>query len=425
MRRLFWKFFLTIWVTMTTCVAVVVVTLAVLQIVPLSSELQQARQSVVVEVASQILKADGKEAADRFARQAEKAAEPVTIDITQVEPGADCANRQMGGGLYVQRGEDCFFVDARAEPSSLFSLVWPRIMPWLTALVAAAIAAYWLARYLVRPVDEIRRGLSALASGRFDVRIGREIAGRKDEVAALAHDFNTSAARLEEFQNLQQRLFHDVSHELRSPLSRLQAAMGVLQQNPGKLHSMMERMLREIERIDGLVGEILTFARLADRNATVLTVQTLDVVDLLTDIVDDATFEGHARRITVNYEGAQTFVAPVNGELIYRGLENVIRNAVKYASEGSVVTVRSSVADDVLTITVADTGPGVPADKLEGIFQPFSRGDNADSQEGYGLGLAIAKQAVERHGGRIGATNSASGGLVVQISIPKSHEFAK
>jgi two-component system, OmpR family, sensor kinase len=423
MRRLFWKFFLTIWVTMTACVAIVVVTLAALQIVPFSSELQQARQSFVVGVASQILKVEGREAAERFALQSATAATPVAIDITQVESGADCASRPTSSGRYVASGADCFFIDTRAEPLSLFSLVWPRVVPWLTALVAAAIAAFWLARYLVRPVDEIRHGLSALARGRFEVRIGREIAGRRDEVAALAHDFNTSAARLEEFQNLQQRLFHDVSHELRSPLSRLQAAMGVLQQNPGKLHSMMERMLREIERIDGLVGEILTFARLADRNATVLTVQTLDVIDLLTDIVDDATFEGHARRITVNYEGVRTFVAPVNGELIYRGLENVIRNAVKYASEGSAVTVRSSVADDLLSITVADTGPGVPTDKLEGIFQPFSRGDNADSQEGYGLGLAIAKQAVERHGGHICAMNSASGGFVVEISVPKSREF--
>jgi two-component system, OmpR family, sensor kinase len=418
--RLFWKFFLTIWLTMTACVAVVVVTLAMFQIVPFSSELHRARQSFAVDIAAQILKTDGKEAADRFARQAAMVETPLKIDITQLERGADCAGRPTGSGRYIEGGADCFFIDTRAEPLSLFSRVWPRVVPWLTAFVAAAIAAYWLARYLVRPVDEIRRGLSALASGRFEVRIGRGIAGRRDEVAALAHDFNTSAARLEEFQNLQQRLFHDVSHELRSPLSRLQAAMGVLQQNPGKLHLMMERMLREIERIDGLVGEILTFARLADRNATVLTVQTLDVVDLLTNIVDDATFEGQARGITVNYEGVQTFVAPVNGELIYRGIENVIRNAVKYASEGSAVTVRSSVTDNLLSITVADTGPGVPAEKLEGIFQPFSRGDNTDSQEGYGLGLAIAKQAVERHGGWIRGANSVGAGFVVELTIPKS-----
>ncbi len=425
MRRLFWKFFLTIWVTMTTCVAIVVVTLSVFQIVPFSSELIRARQSFVVDVASQILKAEGREAAERFARQAALAATPVAIDVTQVRSGADCASRPPRGGRYVESGTDCFFIDPKAEPLSLFSLVWPRVVPWLTALVAAAIAAYWLARYLVRPVDEIRRGLSALASGRFEVRIGRDIAGRRDEVAALAHDFNTSAARLGEFQSLQQRLFHDVSHELRSPLSRLQAALGVLQQNPGKLDAMMDRMLREIERIDGLVGEILTFARISDRSANALTVQTLDVVDLLTGIVDDATFEGHVRRITVDYEGVQTFVAPVNGELIYRGLENVIRNAVKYACEGSVVTVRSSIRNDLLRITVANTGPGVPADKLAGIFQPFSRGDDANGQEGYGLGLAIAKQAVERHGGHIRAMNSAAGGFVVQISIPRSREIIK
>jgi hypothetical protein len=266
-------------------------------------------------------------------------------------------------------------------------------------------------------VTQLRQGLSALARGDFEVRIGGQLKGWKDEVTDLAQDFDSTAGRLQELQEVQNQLFHDVSHELRSPLSRLQAALGVLRQSPQKLDALLGRMNREIERMDGLIGEILTLARLAARSGE-QPLQILNLQDLLGEIVDDATFEAQSKGITVTHEGAEPFVREVNGELIYRALENVIRNAIKFSPANSRILIRSRVVNDRLFVDVVDEGVGVPESELERIFRPFARGGAAPSQEGFGLGLAIARHALERHGGCITASLAETGGLMMTLEIP-------
>ena len=425
MQRLFWKFFIIIWLSMAMSIAVLFAATALLQLAPLEREIERGQQTFALDMASRLLARHGRDAAIAFAMEAAKGESPVDLSISTIEPAGGCPAESTGTLRHVESGGACYRVALHRNETGFASAVWPRIAPGLSALLAAAAAAFLLARYLIRPVAHLRSGLAELASGRFDVRIGDKMDGRKDEVAALAHDFDVSAARLTELQKSRQRLFHDVSHELRSPLSRLQAAIGVLQQNPAKLDVMMERMVREVERIDGLVGEILTLARLTDRSHESLEVQTLDVVDLLNDIVTDAAFEAQSRGISVIYDGAPTFVAEVDGELIYRALENVIRNAVKYSSDHSQVSVESRVEDDTLHVLVTDEGPGVAASELESIFQPFSRGEDAVARNGFGLGLAIAKRAVERHGGRVYASIAKTGGLAVDLAIPRSHDGSR
>jgi hypothetical protein len=420
MQRLFWKFFTIIWLTMAASIAVVFAVSTLFEIAPFSREIERGQQTFALDIASQLLARDGRDAAMAFAAEASRAPAPVALSISAIEPAAGCSAETGDNARNVESAGACYRVVLHSQKLGIVAETWPGILPWVSALLAAAVAAYWLARYLIQPVAHLRSGLSALASGRFDIRIGDRIDGRKDEVAALAHDFDASAERLEQLQRAQQRLFHDVSHELRSPLSRLQAAIGVLQQNPAKLEVMLDRLVREVERIDGLVGEILTFARLTDRSNGGLDVQKLDIIDLLNDIVTDASFEAQARGIQVSHQGAQTFVAEVNGELIYRALENVIRNAVKFTSDGSRVSIRSHVEDDTLHVLVTDEGQGVPAFELDSIFEPFSRGDNAATPSGYGLGLAITRQAVERHNGRVAASIAEKGGLAVALEIPRS-----
>jgi signal transduction histidine kinase len=284
--------------------------------------------------------------------------------------------------------------------------------------MAAAAAAYWLARYFITPVEQLRYGLRAIANGQLDVRIAHTIGSKRDEVASLAHDLDITASRLQELQIAQQQLFHDVSHEIRSPLSRLQAAIGVLQQNPARLTAMIERMGREVERLDELVGGILTLARLSERNAPRFDRQTLDVVDLVREIVEDARFEGQSRDIRVQYEGVDTFVASVNGELIYRALENVIRNAIAYTRDKTSVLVTSEVHGQQLSLSIQDAGPGVPDAELDAIFQPFSQSSTVTTRSGFGL-------AAEWHGGCATATNTPSGGLRVEIVIPASSRDAR
>ncbi|WEX91424.1 HAMP domain-containing histidine kinase (plasmid) [Sinorhizobium garamanticum] len=420
MQRLFWKFFIIIWLTVAGSIAALFAVTIVFKVVPFSQEIQQGQETFALEVASRILASDGKDAAIAFATEAAKTPEQVNLSISRIEPPSGCSADANESARIVQTGDGCYRISVHTQATGLVTYTWSRLAPWVSALVAAAVAAYCLARYLIRPVAHLRSGLSALASGHFDVRIGDKIDGRKDEVAELAHDFDATAERLEQFHRTQQRLFHDVSHELRSPLSRLQAAIGVLQQNPSKLATMLERMTHEVERIDGLVGEILMLARLTDRSSDTLEVQTLDIIDLLNDIVADAAFEAQARSVRVRYEGDQSFVAEVNGELIYRALENVIRNAVKYTADSSEVLVRADTKADTLHVLVTDEGPGVPASDLSRIFQPFSRGEDGIALGGHGLGLAITKQAVERHGGRVAAAVADTGGLVVKMEIPRS-----
>ncbi|GAJ92657.1 HAMP domain-containing histidine kinase [Agrobacterium sp. SHOUNA12C] len=417
MPRLFWKFFTIIWLTLAASVAVIIIIVNLLQAVPFARELEAERRALILNLAANVLAKDGEDAARHFVGASEETL-PLGLTISKAAEAAACADANAANTRSVLRDGVCYRIILSAPAGSILENFAP-FMPWLAILISSTISAGALAQYLIRPVVHLRDGLSALAHGRFDFRIGDKMAGRKDEVTALAHDFDSSAARLQELQDAQQRLFHDVSHELRSPLSRLQAAVGVLRQNPAKLDVMLDRMDREVERLDVLVGEILTLARLTAGSSLPLKTQSLDVVDLLNEILGDATFEAQIRAIAITASVDGMFLADVEGELIYRALENVIRNAIKYTAERSRISVRCEMTADLLKVRVTDQGPGVRHDELERIFQPFSRGNGAVPSDGYGLGLAITRQAIERHGGRAYASLPAAGGLTITLEIPR------
>ncbi len=400
MRRLFWKFFLTIWLTMAASVVGLFAITRLFQIEPFPHEVELAKRDFASAIGAELLAEGNLDAASAFTKAAQK--ELPTAKMT-VSPDPSAHG---------------YLVDVGTPTTSLVDIIWPRLVPWVAIALAAALSAYWLTRNLVRPIALLRNGLSALAHGKFEERISKAMVGRRDEIAELAADFDATATRLEEYRLSQRRLFSDVSHELRSPLSRLQASLGVIEQSPAKLSAMIDRMGREIERMDGLIGEILTLARLADRPSTEIERQTVDLIDLLQEIVIDAAFEAQARDVQIELRGPEHFIAKVNGELIYRAFENVIRNAVKYTAAGSLVCVETEIQGDVLLLTVSDQGPGLKESELDWIFQPFSRSQNAEPNGGYGLGLAIAKQAIESHGGSIAATLTGTGSLAMILKIP-------
>lgn len=417
MPRLFWKFFAITWLTLTTTVGVIILLVNLLQGVPFARELEQERRSIALNLTANVLARDGEEAAAYFVRSSEETLPHGLIISKSAKPDA-CADPKAADTRSILKEGICYRIFLPAPPTFTFENFGP-FLPWLTILISSTISAWALARYLIRPVVHLRDGLSALAHGRFDFRIGDKMAGRKDEVTALAHDFDSSAARLQELQDAQQRLFHDVSHELRSPLSRLQAAVGVLRQSPAKLGAMLDRMDREVERLDVLVGEVLTLARLTAGSGLPLKTQTVDVIELLNEILGDAAFEAQAREVSITTSVDGIFRAEVEGELIYRALENVVRNAVKYTAEHSLISVSCETAADRIKICVTDQGPGVRRDELERIFQPFSRGKDAVPRGGYGLGLAITRQAIERHGGRVHASLPEAGGLAITLELPR------
>jgi signal transduction histidine kinase len=227
-------------------------------------------------------------------------------------------------------------------------------------------------------------------------------------------------ARLQSLMDGQTRLLHDVSHELRSPLARLQAAIGLAHQQPEKTRATLERIERESMRMDKLVGELLTLSRL-EAGALSTTREEISLAELLAEIVGDAEFEAATHGRAVVQRGAADGRIIGQPDLLARAIENVVRNAIKHSPAGGTVDVEMARDESgrKLCIKVMDRGPGVQAEDLQAIFQPFYRGSNTQNDvEGHGLGLAIAQQVVQQHGGSIAAANRTDGGLCVEIALP-------
>lgn len=301
-------------------------------------------------------------------------------------------------------------------PPGVILLPWP---PMVATLFASLIFAGLLAWYVAKPIRHLRRAFAAAAAGNLDMRLEPVLGRRRDELSDLGRDFDHMAERLRELMTGQQRLLHQVSHELRSPLARLQAAIGLGRQAPEKLDAMLERIEREAARMDQLVGELLTLSRLESGLAKP-GCEEVDVGALLADIVEDACFESAAGAPAIKFEDREkTFVAG-NPELLHRAFENVVRNAIRYSPPGGRVSVQLSFeeAGSRVHVSVCDQGPGVSDGDLNAIFRPFYRADDSTSGHGHGLGLAIAQQVIAAHHGSIRAVNQPEGGLCVEIELP-------
>lgn len=293
------------------------------------------------------------------------------------------------------------------------------VVPFLAVTGAVLLISLLFAWYLSRPLRHLSWAMDRFAEGRLDTRVGPLMSGRRDEIADLAHDFDRMAARIEQLAQANRALMHDISHELRSPLTRLQAAIGLLQQDPAQAAAMIERIMLESERLDMLIEELLTLHRL-DAGPNGVPQQRVDVIELLQAIADDADFEARASQRTLCLDASGSFVIVAHGELVYRAFENVIRNALKFSPPGSRIEVDARIAEGgrMLVTTVQDRGPGVPAGMLQAIFEPFARVEGSESVGGTGLGLAIARRAMLLHGGTVEATLREGGGLVVTLALP-------
>lgn len=292
-----------------------------------------------------------------------------------------------------------------------------RLTPMIIGTVMSALFSGYLAYYLAWPLAYLRRAMSEVAQGRFETRVRPMMGGRRDEIVDLAEDCDRMANQLKLLVEAQQHLLHDISHELRSPLTRMQAAIGLLQQDPSR-QEMVERIERESVRMDTLIEALLTLARLQGRPESIER-EPIDIVELLSVIVEDAQFEAGMKGCRVSLQACPAFVSCVSGELLYRCFENVIRNAVRYTRPNTTVVVLAEVNLEAscLRVRITDQGPGVEHERLQSIFHPFERGMN-EASAGFGLGLAIAARAVEMHGGTIVARNEPSAGLTVEISLP-------
>ena len=317
-----------------------------------------------------------------------------------------------------------FFIPAEGEASQRHPPPPSPLLPISIGILASLGFSALLAWYLAKPIRHLRGAFDAVAAGKLETRIGPGMGQRRDEIADLGRDFDRMAGQLQILLGSQRRLLHDVSHELRSPLARLQAAIGLARQQPEKLDASLDRIERESGRLDELVGELLTLSRL-EAGMSGAADEEVDLVELVAGIADDARFEAEANGRQVRFSGKGEIVVKVRAELLHRAFENVIRNAVKYTGEGTAVEVRIErrTAPNRLIVTVADRGPGVPGSDLQAVFEPFFRGGAGVKTTGFGLGLAIARRAIEAHGGSIRALNRPDGGLRVEIVLPVGDRF--
>ncbi len=293
------------------------------------------------------------------------------------------------------------------------------MLPLAAGVIASLAVSALLAWYVSRPIGHLRNAFAGLARGRLDTRVQALMGRRRDELASLGGDFDGMAQKLQALIESQRRLLHDVSHELRSPLARLQAAVGLARQTPARLEASLDRIEQEAARLDALIGELLTLSRLEAGTADE-PLQRVDLGELAEAIAEDARFEAQAAGRELHFEGGEETVAEVHAELLHRAFENVIRNAVKFTAPGTTVDVRFERLDTPgrMRLEVADRGPGVRSGEAETIFAPFRRGESGAGVDGFGLGLAIARRAIQAHGGTIQARPREGGGLVMTLELP-------
>jgi signal transduction histidine kinase len=287
--------------------------------------------------------------------------------------------------------------------------------------VAGGIFCYLVIRYLTKPLNQLGQAAASIAEGRIDTRVEPSLKERRDEIAELARNFDRMAERIEALITGQRRLLGDVSHELRSPLSRLIVALGLVRQcieqgSAAEAGENLDRIGLEARRLDTLIGQLLALTRIdsgVDRGAPA----PFDLANLVQEVASDGDFEARAGNRSVVISQAEACMIKGFEELLRSAIENVVRNAIRHTAKGTTVDMSLKVHDSRVSLLVRDHGAGVPDAMLSDIFLPFRRIAEGES-DGAGLGLAIAERAVHVHQGTIRARNSDGGGLVVEIEIP-------
>ena len=435
-RRLFWKILLGFFLTFVIVTQAVWIGAGLYRGAPSAQERAQWPGAMQLASATVALRAGGPAAVERL-----KASWPPDarrkLSVTALVPAAQTAPvsqfdkvGRAGGIAVASQGPDGSMYRLDYRPSSTLarspSFAWLGIPfgifgLWVTGgLVFSALLAW----YLTHPIDRLRIGFDRLARGDLAIRLKPEMGRRRDEIADLAGDFDSMAERLQQLVRSRDQLMHDVSHELRSPLARLNMAIGLARQSPQRMDETLARIENETGRLDVLVGELLTLARVESGDPQLD--GYFEVEGLVRTVVADARFEAKASGVIVrtNLDDDQGDeprpTVKGDSELMRRAVENIVRNALRFSKRGETVEVEveADAAARCFILRIRDEGPGVPHESLSVMFEPFVRVHGSNSGQGYGLGLAIARRTILAHGGSILAENRPERGLAVTIRLP-------
>jgi len=297
------------------------------------------------------------------------------------------------------------------------------LMQWGVAFLVSGFVCYLLTRYLTAPILRLREASQQLASGDLSTRASTRIASRQDELGDLVRDFDAMASRIEDLVSRQRQLISDVSHELRSPLARLNVALDLGRQRKGN-DPAFDQMEQDMALLNEMIGRLLTIAKL-DVSARQVPMGRVDLTELVSQVVRDASFEARALEVSVQLKAEGECFIRGNSELLHSAIENVVRNGIHYTSPGTSIEVLLQLVRErtqsLIRIAIRDFGPGVPESELVNIFRPFYRVTEARDRQsgGVGLGLAIADRVIRAHGGTIQARNATPPGLLVEILLPE------
>jgi len=300
-------------------------------------------------------------------------------------------------------------------------------IPFLLGLLFVVTAlCFWLAYHIATPIHSIQSAARRVAQGDLSARVPHAVSLRRDELAALAMDFDSMVERIETLIRTQRNLLTSVSHELRSPLARLNVSLAVMRKHASEeAVDICERMERDVTRIDALIGQLLTLSRL-EAGLSLGERENVNFTLLVQEVVADGDFEAQSLGKSVSLKSSSDIVLETADSLALRSAcENIVRNAIHFTRPGTEVNVALGVDNTAsvrqVFLTVRDQGPGVPKDALQNIFSPFFRiNGSGRRKEGNGLGLAIALQAIRLHHGSITASNLNPEGLEISVRLPVS-----
>lgn len=453
MYRLFLTIFLWFWVTAW----------AILAIVFVANRLTGTRQvsppnmyaTVAPILAAEAVKAyesEGPEGFARFSRGSTDNPERQlflldgfnrdVLSRSLTDDGIRAVHAAKDGQLVVLRAHIAVykFVSPSGKPYTLVLQLKPRLREIADALLGQGISyaistillitllCFALAYHIALPIHRIQATARKVAEGDLKARVPASVSRRFDELAALAKDFNSMVGRLEVLIQTQRNLLNSVSHELRSPLARINLSLAILKRRSmPESDDMFQRLDRDVARIDLLMGQLLTLSRL-EAGLSSGEKEDVDFAQLVEETVADSNFEAQASGKSVSFRTKGSVVlGNADPHALRRACENVIRNAVRFTQPGTNVEVDleidRSAPEPLVLLSVRDHGPGVPEDSLQAIFQPFVR-INTEGTGGNGLGLAIAFEAIRLHRGTISATNLLPTGLEIDIRLPVAYDVA-
>ena len=318
-------------------------------------------------------------------------------------------------------GDSYLLVSTFEHPPAVNYLLAPQRVAF--GVIVSGLICFLLARYFTSPLQKLRSSTKRLSEGDFQTVGLDQLRNRTDEFGALAEDFDTMATRLNHLLDSQQQLLRDISHELRSPLTRIQVALDLARKKLATAtNDELDRIETEIGNLEYLIRELLTFVKI-DAYEKKNNMAKVDICELLHHIVDDINYVNQQDNpeSNISIDSPKCVNVQADVQLLHRAVENIIRNANYYSPQNAAINIRCRVSSDHVTIEIEDNGPGVPEEMLEKIFEPFVRVSSAREADtgGSGIGLAIARRIIDIHEGKIKAENKIRGsGLIISITLP-------